>query len=238
MSKFKTWEQTYGYVFGSGIQAFEDGHFPTDFDITRRLIALIDEERKTYRFSPAVAISKIGKELVDYWENHSTLRLKSVSAIEKNLTRSFLPRLREIQMLSNSKNGDQTFIQKKQNEFGNVYDISDEKRKNSLEDPEYFDESPTKKPKNDDDQFEIPDLDKNNAAEEVFKEGDVDEDDPDWEFHDDDEEEDNDDESEKSKPKRRCTMNYSRATAAAIRFGISTRALCILIWAILTGKKF
>ena len=229
---FKTWKQTIGYVFGEGIQAFEDGHFPTDFDITRRLIALIDEERKTYRFSPDVAISKLAKELVEYWENHSTLRIKPVKSIQLNLKRSFLPRLREIQINCNLKNEDQTYIERKQNEFGNVYDISDEKRKNSLEDPEYFDVSPTKKPKNDD-EYQIPsDLDEN----EEKNDDDVDEDDPDYEYVE--EEEDNDDELEKSKPKRRCTMNYSRATAAAIRFGISTRALCILIWAILTGKKF
>ena len=81
MAKFKTWEQTIGYVFESGIQEFEDGHFPTDFDVTRRLIALIDEERKTFRFSPDVAISKLAKELVEFWEIHSSLPIKSANAI-------------------------------------------------------------------------------------------------------------------------------------------------------------
>ena len=31
---FKTWEQTLGYVFGSSLKAFEEGHFPSDFDVT------------------------------------------------------------------------------------------------------------------------------------------------------------------------------------------------------------
>ena len=78
---FKTWEDTIGYVFGSGIQAFEEGHFPTNFDVSRRLIYLIDEERKTRLFSPVVAISKVTKELVDFWEIHSSLPIKSTEAI-------------------------------------------------------------------------------------------------------------------------------------------------------------
>ena len=83
MSKFKTWEQTIGYVFGGGIQAFEDGHFPTDFDVARRLTALVDEERKTRFFKPDVAISKLAKELVEFWEIHSNLPIKSTKAIGK-----------------------------------------------------------------------------------------------------------------------------------------------------------
>ena len=84
MSKFKTFQQSIGYVFGSPIQKFEEGHFPTDFDVVRRLIALIDEDRKTLRFSPAVAISNLAKELVFFWENHSELPIKSEKQIGKN----------------------------------------------------------------------------------------------------------------------------------------------------------
>ena len=84
MSNFKTWEQTLGYVFGSGIQEFQEGHFPTDFDIVRRLIALVDKERKTLRFSPAVAISNVATELVSFWEIHSSLPIKSVKEIGKH----------------------------------------------------------------------------------------------------------------------------------------------------------
>ena len=83
---FKTWKQTLGYVFGgSGIQAFEEGHFPTEFDVVRRLIALVDEERKTYRYSPDVAISKVSKELVSFWEVHSSLPIKSLKEIGKSV---------------------------------------------------------------------------------------------------------------------------------------------------------
>ena len=78
---FKTWEETIGYVFGSGIQAFEEGQFPTNFDVSRRLIYLVDEERKTRLFSPAVAISKLAKELIEFWEIHSSLPIKSTEAI-------------------------------------------------------------------------------------------------------------------------------------------------------------
>ena len=81
MSSFKTWKETIGYVFGSGIQVFEDGHFPTDFDVSRRLIALVDEERKKRCFSPAVAISNVAKELVEFWESHSSLPIKPAKAI-------------------------------------------------------------------------------------------------------------------------------------------------------------
>ena len=81
MATFKTWEQTIGFVFGTGIQAFEDGHFPTDFDVARRLIALVDEERKTYRYKPDVAISTLSQELVSFWEIHSNLPIKSVKSI-------------------------------------------------------------------------------------------------------------------------------------------------------------
>ena len=83
MSTFKTWEQQLGFVFGSGIQEFEDGHFPTEFDVSRRLIALVDKERKTRVFSPDVAISILAKELVQFWENHSSLPIKSVKTIGK-----------------------------------------------------------------------------------------------------------------------------------------------------------
>ena len=83
MSNFKTWEQTIGYVFGSGIQEFQEGHFPTDFDVVRRLIALVDKERKKFRYSPVVAISNVAKELVSFWEIHSSLALKSVNEVGK-----------------------------------------------------------------------------------------------------------------------------------------------------------
>ena len=83
MSKFKTWEETLGYVFGGGIGEFEEGHFPTDFDIVRRLTALVDEERKTFRYSPDRAISQVAKELVSFWEIHSSLAIKSVKEIGK-----------------------------------------------------------------------------------------------------------------------------------------------------------
>ena len=86
MSKFKTWEQTLGYVFGSGIEEFEEGHFPTEFDISRRLIALVDKERKKVRFSPDAAISTLAKELVSFWEIHSSLPTKPVKAIGKKYT--------------------------------------------------------------------------------------------------------------------------------------------------------
>ena len=83
MPTFKTWKDTIGYVFGSGISEFEVGHFPTDFDISRRLIAVVDAERKTRLFSPAVAISTVAKELVEFWETHSSLQIKSANAIGK-----------------------------------------------------------------------------------------------------------------------------------------------------------
>ena len=81
MPSFKTWEETIGYVFGSGLEGFELGHFPTEFDVTRRLIALVDEERKTRFFKPDVAISKVTQELVEFWEIHSSLAIKSAEAI-------------------------------------------------------------------------------------------------------------------------------------------------------------
>ena len=89
MSKFKTFEQTIGYVFGGGIKEFEEGHFPSEFDVARRLIALIDENRKTLRFSPAAAISNLAKELVSFWEIHSSLEIKSEKAIGKNIITMF-----------------------------------------------------------------------------------------------------------------------------------------------------
>ena len=82
---FKTWEQTLGYVFGSSLKAFEEGHFPTEFDVSRRLIAIVDEERKTRIFKPVVAVSKLAKELVEFWENHSDLPLKSENAVGKEV---------------------------------------------------------------------------------------------------------------------------------------------------------
>ena len=90
MSKFKTWKETMGYVFGSGIYEFEEGHLPTDFDVARRLIALVDEERKKFRYSPAVAISNLAKELVSFWETHSFLPIKSVKEIGKRYVFDFI----------------------------------------------------------------------------------------------------------------------------------------------------
>ena len=74
MATFKTWEKTMTYVFGSGLQAFEEGHFPKDFGVTRRLIA--------------VDISILAKELVLFWEIHSGLPIKSDVAIGKNFETS------------------------------------------------------------------------------------------------------------------------------------------------------
>ena len=153
--------------------------------------------------------------------------------VEKNLTRSFLPRLEDVKKNSNKYSENETYITKKRIEFQVLYDISLEKRINDLELPEYILGSPTKKAKNDDDELEIPDIDE---VPEEHKETDVDLDDPDWDFSEGEDEED-EQEFEIPKSKRRCTMNYPRATAAGIRFGISPRALCILIWAILMGKK-
>ena len=106
-----------------------------------------------------------------------------------------------------------------------LYDISLEKRINDLELPEYILGSPTKKARNDDD---IPDIDE---VHEENKET-IDLDDPDYEYS---EEEEDEEEFEKPKSKR-CTMNFRRTTAAAIRFGISIRAITIIIWALLMGK--
>ena len=60
----------------------------------------------------------------------------------------FLPRLDDIKSNTNRKNEDQIYITRKQNEFLNLYDISEEKRRNPLEAPEYISASPTKKPRN------------------------------------------------------------------------------------------
>ena len=83
MPSFKTWKESLGFVFGSGINSFEEGHFPTDFDVSRRLIALVDKDRKTRLFSPDAAISIVAKELVEIWENHSSLSIKSLDQIGK-----------------------------------------------------------------------------------------------------------------------------------------------------------
>ena len=110
-----------------------------------------------------------------------------------------------------------------------------------MEVPEYIAASPSKKAKNDDksddeSENEIPDLDED--EEEEFDEKDVDLDDPDWEYPEEEEGDEKTEEFENSKPKkRRCNFRFSRTTAAAIRFGISTRAICILIWAFLMGKN-
>ena len=144
------------------------------------------------------------------------------------MTRSFLPRLDKIKSKTNQCSEDQRYITEKQNEFSKIYDISEAKvnQYQNYEPPEYITVSPTKKRRNDDDD-EIPDLDENDEEDNAN----VDEDDPDYEYVEEEE-----DEEEFEKPKRRCTVNFSRTTAAAIRFGISPRALCILIWAILMGN--
>ena len=115
-----------------------------------------------------------------------------------------------------------------------MYDITEEKKNFGLELPEYVAASPRKKSKND--EYEIPDLDTNEEEEEVFDEKDVDLDDPDWDYVE-EEEENDDEEFEKTKSKQRCYSHYPRTTAAAIRFGISTFALTVLIWAYNMGKK-
>ena len=166
------------------------------------------------------------------------------------MIRSFLPRLDKIKSKTNQCSEDQRYITEKQNEFSKIYDISEAKvnQYQNYEPPEYITVSPTKKRRNDDDDDEIPDLDENDEEETNVDENDpdyeydedeeeeanVDEDDPDYEYV---EEEEDDEEFEKPKSKRRCTMSFPRVTAAAIRFGISSRALCILIWALLMGKK-
>ena len=152
------------------------------------------------------------------------------------MKQSFIKRLNEIRSKTNEKKEDQTYITKKQTEFEKLYDISAEKRFQDLEHPEYIAASPTKKPKND--EYEIPDLDKIDEKDEEHKEGDVDEDDPDWEYFEEEGEGDEEDKIEDEKPKKRkCYFHYSRTTAAGVRFGFSTRAICILIWAMLMGKK-
>ena len=160
----------------------------------------------------------------------------SGSFLEKNLRQTFLKRLDDIKSKTNRNKDDQSYISKKREEFTKLYDISKEKHFKDLETPEYIAASPSKKAKNDDEsENEIPDLDED--EEEEFDEKDVDLDDPDWEHLEEEGEEKTDEEFENSKPKkRRCNIRFSRTTAAAIRFGISTRAICILIWAFLMGK--
>ena len=163
----------------------------------------------------------------------------SGSFLEKNLRQTFLKRLDDIKSKTNRNKDDQSYISKKRVEFTKLYDISKEKHFKDLEIPEYIAASPSKKAKNDksDDESEneIPDLEED---EEEFDEKDVDLDDPDWEHLEEEGEEKTDEEFENSKPKkRRCNIRFSRTTAAAIRFGISTRAICILIWAFLMGKN-
>ena len=158
--------------------------------------------------------------------------------IEKNLNRYFLPSLNDVKSKTNQNCENQTYITKKQTEFQKIYDISKEKKNFDLEIPEYITVSPTKRRRNDDDndEHEIPDLDEDEVKNEEYDEKDVDLDDPDWENLE--EEEDNKDDEEFEKPKkRRSHFHFPRATAAAIRLGISTYALCILIWAYNMGKK-
>ena len=151
------------------------------------------------------------------------------------MTQSFLHRLDDIKSKTNRNKEDQAYISKKRNEFSKLYDISKEKRIKELEIPEYIVASPSKKTKNDDESDnEIPDLDENDVKEEVVKETDVDKDDPDWEFL---EEEENDDEEFENPKKRRSHFHFPRLTAAALRFGISTFALTVMIWAYNMGKK-
>ena len=148
------------------------------------------------------------------------------------MKRSFLPRLDDIKANTNRLSEDVGYITKKQNEFRKLFDISKEKQLQDLELPEYIAASPTKKAKHD--EYEIPDLDsdENELKKKVEKETDVDEDDPDYENV----EEEDDEEIEKPK-KKRCTSHYPRTAAASIRLGISTFALCVLIWAYNMGKK-
>ena len=143
---------------------------------------------------------------------------------------TFIKRLDDMKSKTNQNKENQTYIKRKQNEFQNIYDISKEKKNQDLEAPEYTDVSPTKKLKKDD-EYEISDLDDEEEVE--VKKTDIDEDDPDYEHSENEEESDNE-EFENPKPKKRsCNVSFPRATAAAIHYGISCRALCILIWAIL-----
>ena len=158
------------------------------------------------------------------------------------MTKSFLPRLKDIQANTNRKSKDQTYISKKQTEFSRLYDISEEKKNQDLELPEYIAVSPSKKRRNDDDDdkdFDIPDLDLDDEEEKEYKETDVDLDDPDWEWEKEEEDKDDDDDEfeKKTKTKKRNYLHYPRTTAAAIRFGISTFALTVLVWAYNMGKK-
>ena len=98
MSKIKSLHEKVGHIF-TPLDSFDA--LPTEKEVICRYIAIFDvdqkigQNQKLYHISEVekTATSKLAKEIIEIWEKHGIS--KSQTAIEKSLTRSFIPRFRK-----------------------------------------------------------------------------------------------------------------------------------------------
>ena len=127
MSKIKSLHEKVGHIF-TPLDSF-DVTLPTEKEVICRYIAIFDvdqkigQNQKLYHISEVEksATSKLAKEIIVIWEKHGIS--KSQTAIEKSLTRSFIPRFRKVFVKTPPKS--EKLINKKLEEFSQVFMLSE-----------------------------------------------------------------------------------------------------------------
>ena len=129
-SKIKSLHEKVGHIF-TPLDSFDA--LPTEKEVICRYIAIFDvdqkigQNQKLYHISEVekTATSKLAKEIIEIWEKHGIS--KSQTAIEKSLTRSFIPRFRKVFVKTPPKS--EKLINKKLEEFSKVFMLSESPEK-------------------------------------------------------------------------------------------------------------
>ena len=134
MSKIKSLSEKVGHIF-TPLDSFDITNLPTEKEVICRYIAIFDVDQKNgqnekfYHIADVEksAISKLAKELIDIWEKLGIS--KSQIAVEKSLTRYFIPRFRKVFVKTPPKS--EKLIEQKLKDFSEVFMLSESPAKRS-----------------------------------------------------------------------------------------------------------
>ena len=134
MSKNKSLTEKLSHIF-TPLESFNVTNLPTEKEVICRYISLFDvdqkisQDKKFYHIADVEksATSKLAKELIETWEKLGIL--KSQIAVEKSLTRSFIPRFRKVFVKTPPKS--EKLIEQKLKDFSEVFMLSESPAKRS-----------------------------------------------------------------------------------------------------------
>ena len=134
MSKIKSLNEKLSHIF-TPLDSFDVNNLPTEKEVICRYIAIFDVDQKNgqnekfYHIADVEksAISKLAKELIDIWTKFGIS--KSQIAVEKSLTRYFIPRFRKVFVKTPPKS--EKLIEQKLKDFSEVFMLSESPAKRS-----------------------------------------------------------------------------------------------------------